>query len=156
MMQPNYQHVTNDEFNVVISEDKKVKTQVIAGKLDNVNGKILTQTSVNSYMIDVEENGCTKIELHKNHQALVYLIKGDVIINDTVNLIENKNQLVEFNTDGEEFLIKGNSKSKLLFLSGVPLNEKVTSYGPYVMNTQTEIIEAMRDFQNGKMGFLSR
>jgi len=43
-----------------------------------------------------------------------------------------------------------------LFLSGIPLSEKVTSYGPYVMNTQTEIIEAMRDFQNGKMGFLSR
>jgi redox-sensitive bicupin YhaK (pirin superfamily) len=44
----------------------------------------------------------------------------------------------------------------LLFLSGEPINEKIATYGPYVMNTQTEILEAMRDYQMGKMGFLSR
>ena len=46
--------------------------------------------------------------------------------------------------------------SKLLFLSGTAFNEKVTSWGPYVMNTQTEIMEALRDYQEGKMGFLPR
>jgi len=44
----------------------------------------------------------------------------------------------------------------LLFLSGEPINEKIATYGPYVMNTQTEILEAMRDYKMGKMGFLSR
>jgi hypothetical protein len=39
-------------------------------------------------------------------------------------------------------------------LSGIPIGEKVTHYGPYVMNTQTEILEAMRDYQQGKMGYL--
>ena len=45
-------------------------------------------------------------------------------------------------------------ESNLLILSGVPIKEKVTQYGPYVMNTQTEIMEAMRDYQQGKMGIL--
>ena len=63
--------------------------------------------------------------------------------------------MIEFNQDGEGIYIKGNETSKLLFISGEPLNEKVTSYGPYVMNTQTEIMEAMRDYQMGKMGFLA-
>jgi len=68
--------------------------------------------------------------------------------------VEDENQLIEFHQDGDGFSIKGNENSKLLFLSGVPIKEHVTSWGPYVMNTQTEIMEAMRDYQKGKMGFL--
>ena len=75
-------------------------------------------------------------------------------VNNEVDLAINEDQLIEFNTDGSHFIIEGKSKSQLLFLSGKPLNEKVMSYGPYVMNTQTEIMEAMRDYQMGKMGFL--
>ncbi len=154
MIQPNYQHVKNEEFNVISSEDNKVNVQVIAGALEGKNGKIATQTSVNAYMIDIEEGGMHNIEISKEHQAVLYLLNGTVKINDEVDLALNENQLLEFNTDGSHFSIKGNSKSQLLFLSGIPFNEKVSSYGPYVMNTQTEIMEAMRDYQMGKMGFL--
>lgn len=61
--------------------------------------------------------------------------------------------MIQFNNDGEGFQLQAISSSKLLFLSGEPINEKVTTYDPYVMNTQTEILEAMRDYQMGKMGF---
>ena len=94
--------------------------------------------------------------MSKNHQSLLYLIDGDVSINDSIQLKKNENQLIEFNQDGDGFNFKSNSESRLLFLSGEPIKEKVTSYGPYVMNTQTEILEAMRDYQMGKMGFLPR
>jgi len=50
--------------------------------------------------------------------------------------------------------VTGTKDSKLLLLSGEPFNEKVASWGPYVMNTQTEIMEALRDYKQGKMGFL--
>jgi redox-sensitive bicupin YhaK (pirin superfamily) len=66
----------------------------------------------------------------------------------------DENQLIQFNQDGEGVSIEAKEKSTLLFLSGVPFNEPVSTYGPYVMNTQTEILEAMRDYQMGKMGFL--
>ena len=66
----------------------------------------------------------------------------------------DKNQLMEFNQDGEGFSIKAEENSTLLFLSGEPINEPVATYGPYVMNSQTELLEAMRDYQIGKMGFL--
>ena len=61
---------------------------------------------------------------------------------------------MEFNQDGEGFSIKAEENSTLLFLSGEPINEPVATYGPYVMNSQTELLEAMRDYQIGKMGFL--
>ena len=155
MIQPNYQHAKNEDFNVIVSKDKKVSIQVIAGSLEGKSGKIATQTSVNAFMIDVEEGGEHQINLQNNHQSLIYLLNGHVTINDEI-LKKDENQLIEFNQDGDGFSVKGKTKSKLLFLSGMPFNEKVASWGPYVMNSQTEIMEALRDYQMGKMGFLPR
>ena len=151
-----YQHVENDTFNVINSEDNKLSIQIIAGELNDTFGKIKTQTPVNVYMISAEKGGKHTIDIAKGHNALVYLIQGNVNINENNRLTLNENQLIEFNTDGDGFTIESTEDSKLLFLSGEPFNEKVTSWGPYVMNTQTEIMEALRDYQQGKMGFLER
>ena len=154
MIPADYQHVRNEDFLTVTSEDDKVKVQVIAGELDGTNGRIGTQTAVNAYIIDVEDGGEFDLKVPKEQQSLVYLLNGKVSINDSIDLEINENQMVWFEQDGEGFSIKGGDKSKLLFLSGAPINEKIASWGPYVMNSQTEIMEALRDFQDGKMGFL--
>ena len=156
MMAANYQHIKNEDFRVVSSKDNKVNIQIIAGELEGVYGCIKTQTPVNAFMITVEAGGRYIIKVPNSHQSTVYLLKGDVLINDSETLKLNENQLIQFNQDGEGFSIKGKGRSKLLFISGEPLYEKVTTYGPYVMNTQTEIMEAMRDYQMGKMGFLPK
>lgn len=155
MIEANYQHVKNEDFRVVSSEDEKVKIQIIAGELEGVYGRIQTQTSVNAFMIDIEAGGAFDIKVPNSHQSTIYLLKGDVLINGSEGLKLNDNQLIEFKQNGEGFSIKGNETSKLLFISGVPFNEPIKTYGPYVMNTQTEIMEAMRDYQMGKMGFLA-
>ncbi len=154
MIPADYQHVKNEDFLAVTSEDNKIKVQIIAGELQGTNGRIGTQTFVNAYMIDVEDQGRFDLNVPNSHQSLVYLLNGNVTINDSVTLETNENQMIWFEQDGDGFSIKGNAKSKLLFLSGEPINEKITSWGPYVMNSQTEIMEALRDYQNGKMGFL--
>ena len=115
---------------------------------------IKIQTAVNVYIIDIEADGSFEMAVPETHQSTIYLLKGDVTINGSEQLKLNENQLIQFNQDGTGFSIEGNATSKLLFLSGEPFNEPVTTYGPYVMNTQTEIMEAMRDYQMGKMGFL--
>ncbi|NMH88140.1 pirin family protein [Flavivirga algicola] len=154
MIPANYQHAKNEEFNILNSEDDKVKIQIIAGELEGAYGKISTQTPVNTYMIDIEAGGEYFIEVPKTHQSMLYLLNGEALINSSEVLKLDKNQLIQFNQDGDGFSVKGHETSKLLFLSGEPFNEKVATYGPYVMNTQTEIMEAMRDYQMGKMGFL--
>jgi len=154
MIPADYQHITSDEFHVISSEDEKVKIQIIAGELDGIHGRIKTQTSVNAFIIDIEENGVHDIEVPSEHQSLLYLLDGRVTVNHNTDLMTDANQLIEFGADGHGFVIKGNAKSKLLFLSGEPFNEEIASWGPYVMNTQTEIMEALRDYQQGKMGFL--
>ncbi|MGC6430666.1 MAG: pirin family protein [Jejuia sp.] len=155
MIEANYQHVKHEDFRVVSSDDGKVNIQIIAGELNGVYGRIQTQTSINAFMIDVETDGSFEINVPSSHQSTLYLLKGDVTINDSEHLKLNENQLIQFNQDGNGFLIKGNAESKLLFLSGEPFNEPIQTYGPYVMNTQTELLEAMRDYQMGKMGFLA-
>nr|WP_321245534.1 pirin family protein [uncultured Psychroserpens sp.] len=154
MMEANYQHAKHEEFNVIISEDKKVETRIIAGSLDNFYGKIGTQTPVNAFMIDAKAGGRHTINFDSKQQGMLYLLSGKVTINATEILELDKNQLLEFNQDGDGFSIEAETDSKILFLSGEPINETVATYGPYVMNSQTELLEAMRDYQMGKMGFL--
>lgn len=154
MIPANYQHVRNEEFRLVKTENEKVIIQVIAGVLGETYGRIKTQTSVNAFVIDMDVAGHYRLDVPRTHQSFIYLTNGDVEVNGSEQLKLNNNQLIQFNQDGEVIELSANTKSKLLFLSGEPLNEPVANYGPYVMNTQTEILEAMRDYQQGKMGFL--
>jgi redox-sensitive bicupin YhaK (pirin superfamily) len=64
-------------------------------------------------------------------------------------------QLAVFDVEGENIELAVNQSDTLfILLSGEPIREEITQQGPFVMNTQTEILEAMRDYQMGKMGFL--
>lgn len=154
MMPANYQHAKHQDFNTITSEDKKVETKIIAGELQDAYGKIERQTDVNAFMISAKSGGKESITFKNTHQSILYLLKGKAKVNHEVVLELNENQLIQFNTDGNYFTIEAEHDSLLLFVSGEPFNEPVTTYGPYVMNTQTEIMEAMRDYQMGKMGFL--
>ncbi|MEJ6793111.1 MAG: pirin-like C-terminal cupin domain-containing protein [Lacinutrix sp.] len=154
MIEANYQHGKHEDFNVITSADKKIETRIIAGELESKYSKIGTQTAVNAYMIDAKAGGEQIITYANSHQGLIYLLKGKATINGVELLELDKNQLMEFNQDGEGFSIKAEENCTLLFLSGEPINEAVATYGPYVMNSQTELLEAMRDYQMGKIGFL--
>jgi redox-sensitive bicupin YhaK (pirin superfamily) len=154
MISANYQHVKSEDFNVVKLDDGKAIIKVIAGTLNNIFGKIATQTDVNVFTIDMVPGANINLPVLNSHQSMLYLLKGSVYVNRSDLLKLDENQLIQFNQDGEGVSIEAKEKSTLLFLSGVPYNEPVSTYGPYVMNTQTEILEAMRDYQMGKMGFL--
>ena len=154
MMEANYQHAKHEDFRVVTSEDGKVDTRIITGNLNGTFGRIASQTAVNAFMIEANEGGEQTISFPDSHQGMLYLLKGNVKVNGSEVLELNQNQFIQFNQDGTGVSIEAGTNSLLLFLSGEPINEPVSTYGPYVMNTQSEIMEAMRDYQMGKMGFL--
>lgn len=154
MITPNYQHLEDEEIPKVFSDDKKVQLNVVAGELHGTVGKIETQTAVNVFTGSAEADGKIQIDLPRNHQSLIYVLEGELKVNDDEVLKKGSNQMITFNQDGDFITIEALQKSVFLILSGESINEKVTQYGPYVMNTQTEILEAMRDYQMGKMGYL--
>ena len=154
LMPPNYQHLKAAQIPKIFSEDQKVQLNVIAGNQKNQTGLIKTQTTVNVFTAVAQENGMLDVDIPQNHQSLIYVLDGTILVNDSKVLKKGKNQMIVFNQDGDSIQFKAKTTSTILILSGEPILEKVTQYGPYVMNTQTEILEAMRDYQQGKMGHL--
>lgn len=154
MIPPAYQHIKSEDIPVVVNEDSSVELKVIAGTQSEEHGPIKTQTAVNVFTVKAKPEGEMMAEIPKSHSSLMYLLDGEVLINDEVNLKKGATQMVTFQQDGNAIQFKASKESTLLILSGEPIGEKVTSWGPYVMNTQTEIMEALRDYQQGKMGYL--
>ena len=154
MMPASYQHIKNDEFSFITNTDGSLNLKIVAGSQKNVFGKIATQTEVNVFTLEAKEDGSMAIEIPDSHHSLVYLLSGKAIINDDKTLEKGKHQFVVFNTDGDTIKIEAEKDTLVLILSGEPIHEEVVSWGPYVMNTQTEIMEALRDYKQGKMGYL--
>ena len=154
MMTPHYQYLEKEQIPVIFSDDKKVRLNIIAGKQLSEEGLIKTQTSVNVFTANADIGGKLDIKIPENHQSLIYLLEGAILVNKTDILKKGANQMVTFHQDGDTIQFEAKEESTILILSGAPINEEIIQYGPYVMNTQTEILEAMRDYQNGKMGHL--
>jgi quercetin 2,3-dioxygenase len=154
MRTPNYQHIRSEQMPVLYDESGNIALKVVAGKQQEAIGLIQTQTAVNVFMIEAKGKGEFTMNIPMTHASSMYLLDGEVKINEKDILAKGAHQIAVFNSDGDMIKFEATKESKLLLISGEPIKEKVTQYGPYVMNTQTEILEAMRDFQQGKMGHL--
>ncbi len=87
-----------------------------------------------------------------SHNAAILVVEGNVEVNGQPAELHN---FVLFKNEGETITIKAKEKSVLLLLSGVPINEPVAQYGPFVMNTQQELEESFREYESGKFGVLN-
>jgi redox-sensitive bicupin YhaK (pirin superfamily) len=154
MITPAYQHVKSDEMPLIKDASGNIHLKVVAGEQKGKFGRIKTQTSVNVFMIEASGEGDLEIEIPTTHESCVYVLDGEVNINNVETLAKGGIQMAVFNRDGNAIKLETTKQSKMIVLSGEPIQEKVTQYGPYVMNTQTEILEALRDYQQGKMGYL--
>ncbi len=152
MDEPKYFPISEAEAPQWISNDTLATVKVFSGNVLGVNGPIPSHTEVNAATIIIKKDGLLSIPLPTNHNALLYLLDGKITV-EGFGLAEGFH-IVHFKNDGEGITFKALEDTRILLLSGKPLNEKMTSYGPFVMNSQTEIMQAMRDYQQGKMGVL--
>ncbi len=152
MSPPRYQAITRADIQPAELENNAGKVEVIAGEYGGVKGPAKTFSPV--FLMNAFLNSGGKIDLsfaQHDHTALV-IISGKVKIND--NQIAEANQLVVFQDDGTDFEIEAMEESVVLVLNGEPISEPIAAYGPFVMNTREEIIQAYQDFQMGKFGHL--
>ncbi|HQQ84229.1 MAG TPA: pirin family protein [Cyclobacteriaceae bacterium] len=152
MDQPTYFPLDKDNVPNLVSTDGLVKMNVFAGDLQGIRGPIPSATEVNAATLYFEKGGKISVHLPEQHHAVVYLLDGQLSV-DGFGLVDGWH-LIHLNNDGEGFAAEARENTRVLLLSGAPLNEPVTTYGPFVMNNQTQILEAMRDYQMGKMGVL--
>ncbi len=152
MDQPAYFPLRADEAPTFTDDDGKVTGKIFSGEVLGLKGPIPSHTVVNAATLEIKKSGKISITIPENHNALIYLLDGKITV-DGFGLVEGLH-LVHFKNDGEGISFEGMEDTRLLLLSGEPLNEEVVAHGPFVMNSQTQIMEAMRDYQKGKMGVL--
>ncbi len=153
MDQPTYTPASKEEIPFIESEDKLARVNIVSGELNGVKGVIPTLSPVNSFTAMIKKGGAFQFDIPSSHNAFIYLLGGKVHVGENNEEISGQ-YLTILNNDGESFLIKAIEDSTLMIGTGEPLNEPIVSHGPFVMNTQTEIMEAFRDYQLGKMGVL--
>jgi len=127
--------------------------RVIAGELGGAKGPAQTYTPVNVFDVRLKADSHTELTLPAGQNAAVVLLKGNVIVNSGEQL-QGEAKIALLSPEGEHVTFDVKEDSILLILSGEPIHEPVFSYGPFVMNTREEILEAVADYQAGKMGHL--
>lgn len=124
---------------------------VVAGELKGVKGPAKTYTPITAATVTFDEGSNTKINLPVTHDTAVYVLEGSITINNTP--LEAR-YMAALNKDGDELNITSTTRGKLLLLSGEWTPEPIVQHGPFVMNTEDEILQAMEDYEAGRMGSL--
>lgn len=151
MEPPAYMAIPKDKIPNVELSGGQASMNVVAGDFAGVSGPAQTQSPVNAATISAKLGADVKVRIPDDHQAFIYLLDGGVDASGTV--IKGGSAII-FNNDGKSIAFRATEDTRLLLMSGQPLGEKVVSHGPFVMNSETQILEAMRDYQIGKMGVL--
>ena len=150
MTKPKYQEIKNKDIPRVKLGDK-TELRVIAGNYQDIRGPSNTFTDINIYDITSKNSKDINLNYKNNTNTLILIMRGEL-------KIENKpfkeNNILIFERNGEDINFNISKNFKGLILNSEPIDEPIVSHGPFVMNTKQEIIEAIEDFQNGKMGNL--
>ncbi len=124
---------------------------VVAGEFENIKGPAKTYSPQTLLRFETKTGADLSLEIEKSFNALIYILDGELEIEDK---IAQAKDMIWFNNDGEQIALKVNKGSRFILLSGEPIGEQVVTYGPFVMNTENEIRQAIEDYQEGKMGQL--
>ncbi|QBQ63175.1 pirin family protein [Actinobacillus indolicus] len=154
MTTPKYQAITSAEIPVVQLEDNAGSARIIAGELASTSGVASTFSPINMWDVVMNAGKAHIFAVPESHNLIILVLDGTVQINGED--IARRGQLVTFERGGKDVQIESNNEAKLLILTGEPLNEPVVGYGPFVMNTDAEILQAMRDVQEGKFGQIAK
>jgi redox-sensitive bicupin YhaK (pirin superfamily) len=152
MDQPAYFPLAAEEAPTSTLDGENVTLKVFSGEVAGLKGPIPSHTEVNAATLDVKKGGKVSVALPAYHNVVIYLLDGKLTI-DGYGIAEGLHA-VFFKKDGDGVGFEALEDTRVLLLSGKPLDEEVVSHGPFVMNNQTQILEAMRDYQMGKMGVL--
>ncbi|HDT2542241.1 pirin family protein [Klebsiella sp. CN_Kp073] len=150
MTTPGYQSITADVIPQATLEDDAGSVRVIAGRYGDVAGPAHTFSPLNVWDMQLKQSHDVTLRQPEGWSTALVVLEGEVTVNGTENAREG--QLVVLSQKGEAFHLEAGSDAKVLLMAGEPLQEPIVGYGPFVMNTKTQIAEAIRDFNSGRFG----
>ena len=152
MTEPRYQSIEADDVTLLTNADGGTLLRVIAGDIDEHHGPGSTHTPIALVHATVPAGGELTVPWRADFNALVYVLSGQGTVGTKKAPIQ-RSQLAVFGP-GESITVgaSGSGDFDVLLMGGLPIREPIAQYGPFVMNTRAEIEQAMRDYQQGRMG----
>lgn len=155
MMSPRYQEIPGRNIPESASTDGKVRVRVIAGESMGVRAVIETRTPILYLHFTVQPGGRFVQAVPPGYAGFVYVFEGEGRFGAEEKRARD-GQLAQLGRDGDslQVVVPGGLKSPMeaLLIAGVPLEEPVARYGPFVMNTREEIAQAVEDYRSGRLG----
>jgi redox-sensitive bicupin YhaK (pirin superfamily) len=152
MIAPRYQEIPSAGIPTATSADGKVRVKVIAGEALGVAAAIETRTPILYQHFTLQPGAAVLHPVPREFRVFAYPLSGDGFYGEERRAIEAR-QMVVFGDDGDAVTFAaGEEPLDVLLIGGVPLKEPVVRYGPFVMNTEDEIRQAVADYQAGRMG----
>ena len=152
MSAPNYQDIQPDSVPTVHSQDAVIK--VLAGEIDGVEGPVKTTAVSPTFLDIVLRSGSSEIDINSNEATFIYVYEGSLTVNKdnaSKESVLRDGELGVLSKTGTTLSVSTDTESKFILVSGKPINEPVVQYGPFVMNTQQEIVQAFNDYQSGSL-----
>src|SRR6201988_2628300 len=158
MMNPRYQEIPASQIPKAMSADGLVTVSVIAGEAMGAKAVIETRTPIIYLHYVIKPGGAVTPKMPRAFNAFAYIVEGNGLFGAEGERAGD-GQMVMFAQDGDEVRIENPVDAKatleILFIGGVPLNEPIARYGPFVMNTEGEIRQAIDDYREGRMGAIN-
>lgn len=150
MAAPGYQSITADLIPRVALPDNAGHVRVIAGDYADVSGPARTFSPLNVWDMQLTQGHDVSLRQPAGWSTALVVLEGEISVNGAENAREG--QLVVLSQQGETLHLSATADAKVLLLAGEPLGEPIVGYGPFVMNSKTQIAEAVRDFNSGRFG----
>jgi quercetin 2,3-dioxygenase len=152
---PRYQEIPAEKIPTARTEDGLVTVKVIAGESLGAHAVVETRTPIMYLHFTLQPGGRVTQPVSAEYNAFAYIVEGEGRFGiDDERAV--RGQMVMFAQDGDGVTIENGADAKsplgVLLIAGVPINEPVARYGPFVMNTQEEIYQAVEDYRSGRMG----
>jgi hypothetical protein len=153
MSAPGYQTILNADIPSVDLEGGAGRLRVIAGSFLGHKGPAHTFTPIQLYDIRLNAGHRVQLGMPTGHNTSIFVLQGRASVNGSRKAGEA--ELIVCKRNGSQVTVEAQEDSRLLVMSGEPIEEPIARYGPFVMNTREELIQAAQDYQAGKMGHLS-
>lgn len=152
MSKPKYQEIVKGKIGKFVIPEDGGTVEVIAGEYEGINGSASTFSPVHLFNARLNKGASASFHFPAHYNTAVLLIEGSATVNGETSVATDHLALLA--NDGERFTIEASENAVVLILSGEPINEPIATYGPFVMNTKAEIVQAVEDFNMGKFGYL--
>ena len=153
MSAPGYQTILNAAIPSIDLDGGAGRLRVIAGSYLGHTGPARTFTPIELYDLQLKAGTSVSLKLPDGHNASLLVLQGGASVNG--GQAAGEAQLIVCTRNGSQITVVAHEDSRILVMAGEPIEEPITRYGPFVMNTRAELMQAAEDYQAGKMGHLS-